>query len=127
MEQFKCLNCGAEDELSYEKWIKFRTAVLIQPDGLMTYFDQDINDNEVLGVEGRFICSCCGKPPMLYGNCIVVENELKDYLQMSFDQRAEMQAEFEQREEEIAQSEEQRIREEEITCAEEQNLKEVIE
>lgn len=107
MHKFKCLTCGSE-ELSYEKWIKCREKVSIRPDGHVEYFDQDINDTDMLPVECRFICACCGKPLMFYGNSIVTEAELQDYLDMTVDQRAEMQAEYEALEQEKAQYEDQR-------------------
>jgi len=113
MFQFKCFNCGS-DELSYEKWIKEREAVLIQPDtGFITYIDQQIDDTNVLPAECRFICRTCKKPVLFHGSSdIQTEAELTDYLGFTVDQRAEMQAEFEQIEKQKAQSAEQLLSDE---------------
>lgn len=98
MNEFQCLACSGS-KLSYEKWIKCRERILMQPTGHIEYVDQDINDADVLPVECRFICTCCGQPPMLHGECIVTEAELKDYLELTVDKRTEMQDEYEQKQE----------------------------
>ncbi|MHB9071673.1 MAG: hypothetical protein ACYC54_15040 [Sedimentisphaerales bacterium] len=115
MFQFKCFNCGS-DELSYEKWIKEREAVLIQPDtGFITYIDQQIDDTNVLPAECRFICQTCKKPVLFHGSDIQTEAELTDYFGFTVDQRAEMQAEFEAQQEQEAQNEEYHLSDDEGT------------
>lgn len=113
---FKCLKCGCEG-LLYEKWVKCQEKVIIHQDGNIEYVDQNIDDTNVLGAECRFICGSCGEPPMLYGEYITTEADLIDYLEMSVEKRAEMQADFEQILNEEAQIEEKMS--EEIICDEE--------
>jgi hypothetical protein len=106
MSEFICEKCGST-ELGYQKWIYCEEKVLIRPDGQHEYFDQQIDDNKVFGVGCRFICGSCGKSPMLYGDYITDEAELKTYLKLTPAQRAEIQADYEQKDEQQAQPEEE--------------------
>ncbi|MHB9069644.1 MAG: hypothetical protein ACYC54_04665 [Sedimentisphaerales bacterium] len=110
---FMCLTCGST-KLSYKKWISCQEDVLIHQNGHKEYVNQTIDDTNAIGVECRFICGSCGEPPMLYGDYIVTEDELNEYLEMSLKKRAEMQADFEQRLNEEAQIEEKLSEDEEI-------------
>jgi len=110
---FVCFKCGSE-KLMYEKWVKCQEKVIIHHDGHIEYVEQKIDDNNVLRVECRYVCSSCGEPPMLYGDYITTEDDLKEYLEMSLEERAEMQADFEQMQFEQAKLEEKKLEDEEI-------------
>lgn len=97
MYKFQCLKCGSS-ELSYGKWIYCEDRALINTDdGFIEYYDQEIDDNNVFGVVSRYLCHICKTPILHHGHMIVTENELKDYLEMTIDQRTETQAEFDQK------------------------------
>ena len=114
MYNFKCLSCSGS-KLRYGKWIKCDEDVLVhQEDDFIEYINQQIDDNNVLGADCRFICGSCGEPPMLYGDYITTEDELNDYLKMSLEERAEMQADFEQMLNEEAKIEEKLLEDEEL-------------
>ena len=94
MEKFTCLSCGSS-ELSFIKWVKCVEKVVIHPDARIEYDDQQIDDTEMLGAEYRYVCACCGKPPLLYGHYVENEDELIEYLNMTLDVRTQMQIKYE--------------------------------
>lgn len=104
MERFICENCGST-ELIYDNWVRCRKKVIIQSTGFIEYFDQNINVDDILPAEYRFICGSCGKSPMLYGNYITDEAELIDYLNLTAEEKAEMQEDYEKRADEQARPE----------------------
>jgi len=112
MFKFKCSKCGS-NELVYESWVRCRKQVVIQTSGHIEYFDTEIDDTDELPVDCRYVCGCCGKPPLLYGNQITNEAELVDYLKMTIGQRIEMEAETNQLLEQQALSELNRLEENE--------------
>ena len=98
MFKFQCLYCGS-NELIFSKWVKCEEKVIIHSNDHINYH-QHIDDNDVLGAEHRFICGTC-KKPLLYGN-LTTEEELIDYLNLSGQERAEIQADYEQKEEHLS-------------------------
>ena len=105
MEKFKCLSCGSF-ELSFVKWVKCVEKVVVHKNNHIEYYDQQIDVKDMLRAEYRYICACCGRPPMLYGTSIMTEDDLLEYLDMTVDERAAMQAEYEQMQLEQANPEE---------------------
>ena len=81
MEKFNCINCGSS-QLKYQKWIKFEDKVIIHPSGHIEYYDQEVDDNDLFGVDCRYICGSCKKPLQLFnGFNIQTESQLQNYIE----------------------------------------------
>jgi hypothetical protein len=111
MFKFQCLYCGS-NQLIFSKWVKDEETVIFHNDNHIEYH-QHIDDNDVLGAEHRFICGTC-KKPLLYGN-LTTEEELINYLNLSDQERAEIQEEYDIKQEQEAQLDEKRSDDEQGT------------
>jgi hypothetical protein len=100
MNKFKCLYCGSEGKLIFSKYVKCEDTVIFYEDNHIEY-DQHIDDNDVLGAEHRFICGACKRPVMFYGDYMTTEEELVALLNLTAEELAEMQADYEPTEDQL--------------------------
>lgn len=117
MYKFICPTCGSS-ELVFTCWVKCDSKVIVYDDGFIEYQQKDIDDNDVLGAEYRFICGTCRQPLKVHGEFITTESELADYLNLSAQQFEEIEANYQSQMEQEVHYEEQGQEERENLFAE---------
>lgn len=93
--RFTCQKCGA-DKLSYQKYAKCKTPVLLQENGHIEYGQSVIDEDDYLATLNGFSCSACETLIEHCGVRVETEKELLDYLSMEPFDRQHQQQEYDE-------------------------------
>lgn len=74
---FICLKCGCKD-LDYHKWVYCRDPLIIHPNEHIEYGPAQVDQDQALGMACCYVCRDCGETPLLYGESLHSERDLRE-------------------------------------------------
>ena len=87
---FKCLKCGSTN-LGYQQWVESCSPVVIDSEGHLEYKQAIVDKDNELGAVGGFVCMDCKDTLYLRGSRVETEEELIAYLNLTPEERSELE------------------------------------